>query len=57
MGTRAAMRAMYCPCGERIVGNNDEELVQRAYEHLRAEHPDLASKYTSEDILVFAFDL
>jgi len=48
---------MYCPCGERIVGNNDEELVQRAYEHLRAEHPDLASKYTSEDILVFAFDL
>jgi hypothetical protein len=51
------MRAMYCPCGERIVGPDDDELVRRAEEHLRTAHPELVGKYSREDILVFAFDL
>lgn len=51
------MRGMYCRCGERIVGPDDDDLVNQAQEHLRAEHPELADKYAREDILLFAFDL
>lgn len=51
------MRAMYCPCGERIIGTDDDELVLRAQEHLRTAHPEMAGKYSREEILMFAFDL
>ncbi|MDO8212587.1 hypothetical protein [Conexibacter sp. CPCC 206217] len=44
-----------CPCGERLVGRDEDELVERAYEHLRADHPQLADEYTRDHILAMAF--
>ena len=51
------MKAMYCPCGERILGEDDDDLVDKADEHLRTEHPQMAGKYSREEILILAFDL
>jgi hypothetical protein len=42
-----------CPCGERIIGASEDELVERALAHLAAEHP--GRLYTREQILFMAF--
>lgn len=41
-----------CPCGERIAGNGEDDLVARAQQHLAAVHPEL--HYDREDILFMA---
>lgn len=42
-----------CPCGERLTGADDDELVERTQAHLAAEHPDLS--YEREQILFLAY--
>lgn len=44
-----------CPCGETIVADSEDELVEKANAHLAAEHPNLAGTYTREQILFMAF--
>jgi predicted small metal-binding protein len=44
-----------CPCGETIDADSEDELVTLAQEHLAAEHPDLAGRYSREDILAMAY--
>lgn len=44
-----------CPCGTLIVGKDEEDLVAKAYEHLREAHPELAKAYSPEDILFMAY--
>ena len=44
-----------CPCGERLVGRDEDELVANAFAHLRAVHPQLADEYTRDHILMMAF--
>jgi hypothetical protein len=34
------MRAVECPCGEHLEGNNDETLFQEARKHADEDHPD-----------------
>jgi hypothetical protein len=34
------MRAVECPCGEHLEGNNDEVLFKAAREHADEDHPD-----------------
>jgi hypothetical protein len=34
-----------------IRANSDDEMVEKANAHLRAQHPDLAGTYTREQIL------
>lgn len=41
-----------CPCGEAVEGKDEDELVENAQAHLRAEHP--GRTYTREQILFFA---
>jgi len=41
-----------CPCGERITGSDEDELVANVQAHLAAEHPD--HQYTREEILMVA---
>jgi predicted small metal-binding protein len=43
-----------CVCGYVVKGEDDEELWEKAQEHLRADHPDLAGKVLREDILAQA---
>jgi hypothetical protein len=45
---------MVCPCGERLTGSGEDDLVARAYAHLAESHPDLVDEYTRDDILAFA---
>jgi predicted small metal-binding protein len=43
-----------CVCGVVVKGEDDDELWERAQEHLRSDHPDLAGKVSREDILAQA---
>jgi hypothetical protein len=42
-----------CPCGTRIVGVDEDDLVAKAQEHLTKEHP--GREYSREQILFMAF--
>jgi predicted small metal-binding protein len=35
------MRAIDCPCGHRLEGADDEELVRKAREHVDRDHPEM----------------
>jgi hypothetical protein len=43
---------LYCPCGEKLSGPDEDALVERAREHLREAHPGL--EYEREEILALA---
>jgi predicted small metal-binding protein len=44
-----------CPCGELIVAEDEDSLVEKANEHLEQEHPQMAGDYTREQILSMAY--
>lgn len=56
MGENSAARpvTLDCPCGERLVGRDEDELVEIAFAHLREAHPALADEYTRDHILALA---
>lgn len=35
------MRAIDCPCGHRLEGDDDDQLFQLARDHIAAHHPDM----------------
>jgi hypothetical protein len=43
-----------CPCGELIGAPDEQGLVVRVNRHLVAVHPEIAGRYTPEDILLMA---
>jgi predicted small metal-binding protein len=43
-----------CPCGELILAESEDELVDNANAHLETEHPDLTGEYTRDQILFMA---
>ncbi len=44
-----------CPCGQHIVGENEDDLVEKALAHLREAHPELADTYSRDQILFVAY--
>ncbi|MBM0127421.1 DUF1059 domain-containing protein [Pimelobacter simplex] len=44
---------LYCPCGDVIRADDEDDLVARAQEHLREVHP--RRRYSREEILFFAY--
>ena len=44
-----------CPCGQIIRGESEDDLVEKAFEHLREKHPDMADDYQREHILFMAY--
>ncbi len=44
-----------CPCGQIIRGENEDDLVEKSFEHLREKHPDMADHYEREHILFMAY--
>jgi predicted small metal-binding protein len=36
-----SMRALDCECGQHLEAANDEELFERAREHVDRDHPDM----------------
>ena len=43
-----------CECGQVIHGENDEELLDRAEEHVNRDHPELVGKISRTDLLAMA---
>lgn len=48
------MKVVNCPCGERIEGETDDAVVEHVNAHLTSAHPEMAGKYSSEQILSMA---
>jgi predicted small metal-binding protein len=48
------VKRINCVCGYVVEGDDDDELWERAQEHLRTDHPDLDGKVSREDILAQA---
>ncbi|TQS43087.1 DUF1059 domain-containing protein [Cryptosporangium phraense] len=46
-------RQLTCPCGEHLVGEDEDDLVAKAQAHLAAEHPD--HEYSRDEILFLAY--
>jgi hypothetical protein len=46
---------MICPCGERLTGADEDELVASAQAHLAEVHPELVGEYSRDDILTLAY--
>jgi predicted small metal-binding protein len=44
-----------CPCGEVMEADDEDGIVAKANEHLEKEHPDMAGKYSRDDILSMAY--
>jgi predicted small metal-binding protein len=45
---------LQCPCGEVIEGKDEDDLVEKAFAHLKEKHPELADVYEREHILFMA---
>jgi hypothetical protein len=43
-----------CPCGERLTGDTEDDIVEVAFAHLREKHPDMADNYERDHILFMA---
>jgi predicted small metal-binding protein len=50
-----AKTRLQCPCGELLKGEDEDDLVEKAFEHLRDKHPELAGEYTRDHILFMAY--
>ena len=46
-----------CPCGARLTGETEDEIVDVSFAHLREKHPDMADTYEREHILFMAVRL
>ena len=42
-----------CPCGEYIQGEDEDDLVVKVQEHLKANHP--THEYSRDEILFMAY--
>ena len=47
-------RRINCECGQVITGDTDDELVQKAEQHVNENHPDLVGKLSRDDFLGMA---
>ena len=45
-----------CPCGEKVGGEDDDQLVANAEEHMREKHPEIAGRKSREEVLATAHD-
>ena len=45
-----------CPCGETVRGDDDDQLVANAEEHIQAKHPEMVGTKSREDILAMAHE-
>jgi predicted small metal-binding protein len=53
------MRAIDCPCGHRLDAVDDQELLQRAREHIAEHHPEMqrSNEQIRERVAADAYDV
>ena len=44
-------RQITCECGHVVLGDTEDEVVDRTLEHLRRDHPRLADQITRDEIV------
>ena len=49
-------RMIRCECGYTVRGENDEELLAAAKDHIEAEHPDMVNTVNDSQIMAMAED-
>ena len=54
MQSTSGIKRIECVCGRVVEGKDDDELWEKAQEHLAVDHPDLVGKVSREDILAQA---
>jgi hypothetical protein len=54
MSELAFHHVLTCPCGTTLTGLTEDEIVETASGHLRAEHPEMAGDYGPEHILAMS---
>ncbi len=47
-------KVINCECGYTVRGENDEELLAGARDHIQQQHPDMAGQVTDEQLLSMA---
>ena len=57
MQSTSGIKRIECVCGKVVEGKDDDELWEKAQEHLVADHPDLVGKVSREDILAQAEEI
>ena len=45
-----------CECGQRIRAETEEELLAKAQQHVRENHPDLVETLSRDDLLGMAHE-
>ena len=50
---RRQKRTLDCPCGVRLKGVDENDLVAQAQQHLKEKHPGM--EYSRDEILFIAF--
>ena len=47
-------KVIHCECGYDVRGEDDQQLLDRAEQHVQQSHPDLVGKLTRDDLLEMA---
>ena len=55
--TMAHVKQINCVCGKVVKGEDDDELWEKAQEHIRQDHPVLVGKVSRKDILAQAEEI
>jgi predicted small metal-binding protein len=55
-GESDVARQINCECGQTITAETDDELVEKAEQHVNESHPDLVGKLSRDDFLAMAED-
>jgi hypothetical protein len=53
-GGGAMAMLINCECGRVVRGENEDELVAAAEDHVNRDHPELVGKITRDDLLAMA---
>jgi predicted small metal-binding protein len=49
-------RMIRCECGETVRGEDDQEVLAAAHEHIEAKHPDLVTTINDSQLMAMAED-
>jgi len=49
-------RMIRCECGETLHGEDDQEVLAAAHEHIEAKHPDMVTTINDSQLMAMAED-
>jgi hypothetical protein len=50
------VKVVHCPCGVDVEAENEDELVEAVEAHMASDHPEMAGRYSRDQILSMAHD-